>query len=507
MKKRLRRLRLTSFALLLVGFAGTAPAQEKPDWSSLDSSINSSMKEWKVPGAAVAIVKDQSVVYMKGFGVRELGKDEPVTPDTLFDIGSCTKAFTAAAIAILVDEGKMQWDGKVNEYIPFFHLHDPLADENVTLRDLLTHRTGVPATDFLWYVFPQASREQLIRRLVYAQPNTGFRTKFQYQNMMYVAAGVAVGQVTHSTWDDFVRTRIFQPLGMTNSDTSAIDAQKSPDHASPHEQNPDDSVKVIPWHNIDDAGPAGSINSSARDMAKWMMLQLNSGKYDGKQIISEKSMREMQSPQMVIDSGGEIPTIFFPDSTQLSYGLGWFVQQYRGHQLILHAGDIDGFSTMVVLIPEIHTAYFVVINLGSFYRQVLSYEIADRLLGLPDGGWDAHFKKLEAEFKAEEKSGEAWESKRTPGTHPSRDLSAYAGTYRNSEYGDAQVVLENQKLALHFHSINTDLDHFQYDTFVAKFGRKTRLTFCLDKDGNVAAFTVNNMEFKRAAPPVASADE
>ena len=495
-------LRALLVAVLLFAFASGCPAQDKPDWSSLDASINSSMKDWKVPGAAVAIVKDQSVVYMKGFGVRELGKSDPVTPDTLFDIGSCTKAFTSAAIAMLVDDGKMKWDGKVNEYIPFFHLHDPLADEDVTMRDLLTHRTGVPSTDLLWYVFPEASREQLIRRLADAHPNAGFRTKFQYQNVMYVAAGYAVGEVAHSTWDDFVRTRIFQPLGMNASDTSSIDAEKSPDHATPHEQDPDGSVKVIPWHNIDNAGPAGSINSSARDMAKWMTLQLNNGKFDGKQLISEKNMREMQSPQMVIELGGEIPTVFFPDSTQLSYGLGWFVQQYRGHQLILHAGDIDGFSTMVVLIPEIHTAYFVVINLGSSYRQALSYEIADRLLGLPDAGWNAHFKKLEADLTAEQKSHASnWETKRTPGTHPSRDLPAYAGTYQNPEYGEAEVVLENQKLALHFHSINSDLDHFQYDTFVVKFGRKTRLTFCLDNDGNVASFTVNSLEFKRVAAP------
>jgi CubicO group peptidase (beta-lactamase class C family) len=508
MKKRSCRLRVMLAFALLFGFAIASPAQEKSDLSSLDASINSSMKEWKVPGAAVAIVRDQSVVYLKGFGVREMGKSDPVTPDTLFDIGSCTKAFTSAAIAILVDQGKMQWDGKVNEYIPFFHLRDPLADENVTIRDLLTHRTGVPATDLLWYVFPEASREQLIRRLAYVDSNVGFRTKFQYQNMMYVAAGYAVGQVTHSTWDDFVRTSIFQPLGMNASDTSSSDAEKSPDHASPHEQNPDGSVKVIPWHNIDNAGPAGSINSSARDMAKWMAFQLNNGKYDGKQLITEKNMREMQAPQMVIDTGGEIPTIFFPDSTQLSYGLGWFVQQYRGHQLILHAGDIDGFSTMVVLIPEIHTAYFVVINLGSFYRQVLSYQIADRLLSLPDAGWDAHFKKLETDLKAEGKAqGDAWESKRTPGTHPSRDLSAYVGTYQNAEYGDAEIVMENQKLSLRFHSIKTDLDHFQYDTFVVKFGEKTRLTFCLDKDGAVAAFTVNAMQFKRGAAPAASGNK
>ena len=506
MKKRSCGLRAGLVAILLFGFATACLAQEKSDWSSLDASINSSMKDWKVPGAAVAVVKDQSVVYMKGFGVRELGKSDPVTPDTLFDIGSCTKAFTSAAIAMLVDDGKMQWDGKVNEYLPFFHLHDPLADESVTVRDLLTHRTGVPPTDLLWYIFPEASREQLIRRLADAHSNVGFRTKFQYQNMMYVAAGYAVGQVAHSTWDDFVRTRIFLPLGMNESDTSSIDAEKSPNHASPHGQNPDGSVKVIPWHNIDNVGPAGSINSSARDMAKWMTLQLNNGMYDGKQLISEKNMREMQMPQMVIEPGGEIPTIFFPDSTQLSYGLGWFVQQYRGHQLILHAGDIDGFSTMVVQIPEIHTGYFVVVNLSSLYRQVLSYEIADRLLGLPDAGWDAHFKKLEAESEAEGKSrGEAWESKRTPGTHPSRDLSAYVGTYRNAEYGDAEIAMENQKLALHFHSIKSDLDHFQYDTFVVKFGGKTRLTFCLDNDGNVSTFTVSGLEFKRVVAPAAPA--
>ncbi|MGH9730139.1 MAG: serine hydrolase domain-containing protein, partial [Candidatus Acidiferrales bacterium] len=195
--------------ILLLGFvlfaAATAVgAQDSAGWASLDQYINSSMKDWKVPGASVAIVRDGSVVYMKGFGVRDIHTKQPVTPDTLFDIGSCTKAFTSAAIAMLVDEGKMQWDGKVDAYIPFFHLRDPLADENVTIRDLLTHRTGVPGTDLLWYVYPQATREELIRRLAYVEPNAGFRAKFQYQNLMYVAAGYAVGQVTHSTWDDFV---------------------------------------------------------------------------------------------------------------------------------------------------------------------------------------------------------------------------------------------------------------------------------------------------------------
>ncbi len=499
MKKLFPTVQLRMFAFMALIAAFNVRAQERTDWSSLDSYINASMKDWKVPGASVAIVRDGAVVYLKGFGVRDIRTQQPVTPDTLFDIGSCTKAFTSAAVAMLVDEGKMQWDGKVNTYIPFFHLRDPLADQNVTLRDLLTHRTGVPGADLLWYVNPGASREDLIRKLAYVQPNAGFRAKFEYQNLMYVAAGYAVGQAAHSTWDQFTQARLFAPLGMTESDTSAIEAQKAPDHAAPHEQNPDGSVKAIPWRNIDSVGPAGSINSTGRDMAKWITFQLGDGTYQGKRLISAENMREMHSAQMVISLDGEIPRVFFPDSMQLSYGLGWFVQDYRGHQLIIHAGDIDGFATMVVLIPEIHAGYFAVINMGSLYRQVLSNQIADRLLHLPDAGWSERFKKMELELRAEEKAGQAWKSKRVPGTHPSRDLGAYAGRYQNPVYGDADIAFQNGKLTLHLQSIDSDLEHFQYDTFTAKFRRETRLTFNLDADGNVSEFTVAGIAFSRSA--------
>jgi CubicO group peptidase (beta-lactamase class C family) len=500
MKRLFRTGQLWVFVLFSLSAAVAAQAENKSNWSALDKYINSSMKDWKVPGASVAIVRDGAVVYMKGFGVRDIRTHQPVTADTLFDIGSCTKAFTAAAVAILVDEGKMQWDGKVNTYIPFFHLRDPLADENVTIRDVLTHRTGLPGIDFLWYVNPHAPREELIRKLAYVQPNAGFRSKFEYQNLMYVAAGYAVGQVAHSTWDEFTQARLFAPLGMTESDTSAVVAQKAADYATPHELDPDGTVKAIPWRDIDSVGPAGSINSSARDMAKWIAFQLGDGTYEGKRVISAQNMREMHAPQMLLSLDGEIPKVFFPDSMQLSYGLGWFVQDYRGHQLVLHAGDIDGFATMVVLIPEIHTGYFAVINEGSLYRQVLSYQIADHLLHLPDAGWSDRFKKMQVEFRAEEKTGEAWQSKRTPGTHPSRDLGAYTGQYQNPIYGDAEIAASNGKLTLHLQTIESELEHFQYDTFTAKIRRPTRLTFNLDQNGNVSEFTVAGIAFKRSAP-------
>lgn len=498
----LKSARAISFALFLTVFTlgPNCIAQQQEDFSGLDHYIQTTMQEWKVPGVAVGIVQGTKPVYLKGFGVRNIETRQPVTPDTLFDIGSCTKAFTAASIAMLVDEGKMNWDGKVDKYIPFFHLYDPMADENVTIRDILTHRTGLPGADLIWYG-SSYSRDEIVRRLAYIHPDAGFRTLFQYQNAMYVAAGVAVGKVTGSTWDAFVQQRIFQPLGMSNSDTSATVVQKTADYASPHIIH-DGKVEVIPWKNIDDAGPAGSINSSVRDMSKWISLQLNDGVFDGKRLISSKSMREMHRPQMIV-SPGEIETVFFPDSMQLSYGFGWFIQDYRGHQLILHPGDIDGFSALTVLIPEIHTGYEVLVNLGGgSYRQALGYHIADMLLHLPEKDWSAHFQAMDSKFEAMEKAQvTSWESKRNPNTHPSHDLAAYAGMFNNPAYGTATVSASDGHLALRFHSITSPLTHFQYDTFLIHLdpegGEPMRVTFAQDPSGNISALQFAGIKFLR----------
>lgn len=492
--------------LALITAAAAMQAQQARDLSSFDQSLNSVISEWKIPGAAVSIVDDNSVIYVKGFGVRDIQTRQPVTPDTLFDIGSSTKAFTSAVIASLVDDGKMQWDGRVDTYLPYFHLSDPEADEHVTIRDLLTHRTGVPGADLVWYG-STLGREELIRRVAYIPSTTGFRARFQYQNLMFLTAGEAAGKAAGSTWDNLVHTRIFAPLGMNSSATSAAEAHKGNDVATPHEQNPDGSIKTIAWFNLDNLAPAGSIASSARDMSKWIEFQLHDGTYQGKRLISEKNMREMHEPQMVVPRSGEIGTVFFPDSMQLAYGLGWFVQDYRGHQLILHPGDIDGFAAEVVLIPEIHTGYFVAINTTSLGRQVMVYDIADKLLNLPDAAWSAHFHKLEADSKAEEeKATQAWESKRIPGTHPSHELPAYAGKFENPAYGNAEITFENGKLALHFHSLASDLEHFQYDTFVTsrRPESKSRVTFFVNGQGEVDKFVFDGITFNRSAPAAKS---
>ena len=244
---------LPAVLLLFVGAGSSVFAQAKEDFSALDHYVDFSMKDWQVPGVAIGIVQGDEPIYLKGYGVRSLQTREPVTPDTLFDVGSCTKAFTSAAIAMLVDEGKMNWDDKVDKSIPDFHLADPLADESVTLRDLLTHRTGVPGSDLIWYG-SSLSREEVVRHVAFVPPNVGFRTLFQYQNVMYISLGVAVEHVYGSTWEAFVQQRIFEPLGMTESDTSAIEAQKSSNYAMPHVLR-QSKVEVIPWRNIDNAGP------------------------------------------------------------------------------------------------------------------------------------------------------------------------------------------------------------------------------------------------------------
>jgi len=490
--------------MLLVTAGPAVVAQPQQDFSPLDTYIQTTMKEWKVPGVAIGIVQGTTPIYLKGFGVRNIRTHQPVTPDTLFDIGSCTKAFTSASIAMLVDQGKMNWDDKVDKSIPFFHLYDREADENVTLRDLLTHRTGLSGADLLWYGAP-ISREEIVRRAAYIHPGTPFRTAFEYQNVMYVALGYAVGQVSGGTWDDFVKQRIFAPLGMTESDTSAVDAQKSKDYASPHVLR-NEAVEAIPWKNIDNAGPAGSINSSVRDMSKWIALQLNDGVFEGKRLISSKGMQEMHRPQIVIPPG-EIPTVFFPGSMQLTYGFGWFVQDYRGHQLILHPGDIDGFEALTVLIPEIHTGYEVLVNIGgNSYRQALGYHIADMLLHLPEQDWSAHFKKSDADMQAEEKAQVAsWQSKRNPNTHPSHDLSAYVATYQNAVYGDANISMEDGHLALRFHDTPSPLEYFQYDTFLIRLdpndAEPSRLTFAQDADGDISAFELDGARFGSQKEP------
>src|SRR6266404_1854640 len=283
---------VTLLLLLLVKFVSA----QALDVSKVDALAEAALRAWNAPGIAVAIVRDEKVLLAKGYGFKERGKPDHVTPRTVFAIGSTTKAFTTAAMAMLIDEGKMSWDDPVRKHIDFFRLSDPLASDQVTLRDLASHRTGLSRNDLLWYASPW-SQEEILRRIAFVKLARPFRSAWQYQNIMFSAAGFAVARASGGSWQDFVQRRIFDPLGMTSASLTTSVAESAPDHASPHRKGPKDSPDVILWRNLDNIAPAGAINASVEDLVPWVRLQLGGGAIDGKRLISARNTIEMHTPQ------------------------------------------------------------------------------------------------------------------------------------------------------------------------------------------------------------------
>ena len=488
------------FIVLLLQAAALA---QSIDRAAVDRIMQGALAAWRVPGAAIAIVKGDEMLYSKGCGVRERGEARPVTPETLFAIGSTSKAFTTTAMAMLVDEGKMAWDDPVRKHVEFFRLSDPLADRNVTLRDLVSHRTGLSRNDALWYGTPWG-REEIIRRIGLVQLTQPFRSTWQYQNIMFLTAGYAVGMASKSTWEEFVQKRIFDPLGISGANFSVTVAEKAPDHATPHRKHRDGKIERIPWRNIDSIGPAGSINAGVADLSKWLRFQLGDGTFQGKRLVSARNLEETHTPQMVMRIEGPAKELTqHTETNQMSYGLAWFIQDYRGHHLVWHSGGIDGFITSVTLVPKEKLGIAIVSNLSpTSLPPAVRNSVLDLLLGLPKKDWNAIYaeqvKKAEAEQKKRQKEREA---KRQKGTRPSRDLAAYTGAYEDSAYGMARISLEDGSLALQWNGWKRRLDHFHFDTFTALDRNEEdldQLVFHLGAYGDVAAVEYLGQTFKKA---------
>ncbi len=487
-----------SLSVCLV-FVTTALAQ-KYDTPGIDAAMNDAVKFWQTPGAAIVVVKDDQVIFIKGYGLRDVKTKEAVTPDTVFAIGSTTKAFVTGAMAMLVDDGKMNWDDPVRKHVQYFRLGDPLANENVTMRDIVTHRTGLVRHDLLWYASPW-SREEIVRKIGFVPLNYGFRTTFQYQNIMFLTAGVAVGNTAGSSWEEFTQRRIFDPLGMKSASLSTNVAEKSADHATPH-QKKGSGIETMPWRNIDNVGPAGSINASVRDLSNWIRLHLNEGELDGKRLISAENVREMHAPQMVVRNEGRWQLFFPPTETsQLSYGLGWFINDYRGHKLVMHGGTIDGFRASIVLVPKSKLGVAVLANLnGTQMPEAVCYNVVDLLLGLPKKDWNASIaasaKQLETETN---KAVLARIGARKKDTKTSRELAAYVGSYEDAGYGKAEISLVDGNLMLGWSSFKSKLDHFHFDTFTAKDDRLAteQVLFTLGADGEVSAMNFLGVSFRK----------
>ncbi len=430
----------------------------------LDDLAAQAMTQWKVPGVALAVVQDGKVIYAKGYGYRDVDQKLPVTTATLFPIGSITKSFTALTFAILKNEGKVDWDKPVRSYLPEFQMYDPVASEQATPRDLFSHRTGLPRHDLVWYS-SGFSREDLVSRVRYLKPNKGFRSAYQYNNLTVMTMGYLEGKLTGLGWEGCIRQKILAPLGMTRSDLSVSEIEKTDDHALPYELKKEVVTKV-PYHNIDAIGPAGSINSSVDDMSHYLIFQLGDGKYEGKPIIAESDLREMHSPQTAIPDPP--PAFSMSGLGHFSYGLAWVVTAYRGHNLVWHNGGIDGFYALLSMLPDDHMGVVVLTNLPNGRTpEVLAYNVYDRLLGLDPIPWLDRFKDLEAKGKKQEE--EAKKNKltdRKTGTHPSHNLADYAGEYENAGYGVTKVAVKGDALELSLNKLGPfPLQHYHYDIF------------------------------------------
>lgn len=502
-------------SLLLIAILGQIASARQDPLQGLDQYITEAMRSWEVPGLAIAIVKDDRIVLAKGYGVRKLGDPAPVNEHTLFAIGSASKAFTAASIAMLVDEGKLKWDDPAINYLPGFQLFDPYVTRELTVRDLLCHRSGLERADILWYG-SAFSREEILRRIRYLKPSWSFRSRFGYQNIMYLAAGQIVSAVSGKSWDDFVKERFFAPLGMNSSNTSVRDLARSENVATPHAKI-EGKVEPIPWRNIDNIAPAGSINSSVADMAQWIRLNLNQGKFGDKQLISSGAIKEMQTPQTVIRLEGIFEKLY-PEAHFLSYGLGWFLQDYRGRKIVQHGGNIDGMSALVAMMPEERLGLVILTNLnGTSLPTALMFRIFDAYLGAPQRDWSAELLKairaLEEQQMAAQKK---LEEERAKGTNPSLAMEKYAGTYEDDLYGQVKVKYEDGKLTISYGpSMIADLEHWHYDTFRARwkdrFLGSALVSFALNAQGRIEELRISApnwpaMSFKRRQDAVAAID-
>jgi CubicO group peptidase (beta-lactamase class C family) len=470
----------------------------------LDAYVTRAVRDWDVPGLAVAVVKDDSVVFAKGYGVRALGGTDSVTTHTLFANASTTKAFTSLAVALMVDEGKLGWDDPVSRYLPAFALHDPYPSRELTIRDLLTHRVGFGDPDYLWYGIDLAY-DTLVHRLRFVEPESSFRSAFAYNNVTYATAGVIAGRVAGTGWDALIRTRILEPLGMAETVTEGSDLAGRTDVAQPHDRVRD-TLRVIPGVGrlVDPIAPAGAMYSSVLDMARWIRFLLNGGRVGGRQLVSDTAFAELFRPQVVIPAAEFYPTAGRTHPHFTAYGFGWFLQDYRGEFVAFHTGSIDGTVAIVGLIPDRKLGVVVFANRDhAEIRHALMLRVFDAYLGGERRDWSTDLRVLYDSLATERRRrAERRDAERVVGTAPTLPLERYAGTYADSARGTIAVRLEGDHLVLSRSPFLTaDLEHWHYDVFTTRWRSgwldPVLVTFRLGVAGDVSALEMGGATFGR----------
>jgi CubicO group peptidase (beta-lactamase class C family) len=463
MKKKL--LLLFTFYLLL-----SCAAFAQDDGSKLaeiDAYAAEVMKDWNQPGMAIAVVKDNQTIFAKGYGVQKIGTGEKVDENTLFAIASNSKAFTTAALSILIDEGKIGgWDDKVSKYLPDFHLYNAYVTEDLTIRDITSHRVGLDtfSGDLLWYE-TNYTNEEILNRLKYLKPVRGFRTGFGYQNLMFIAAGRIIEKVSGKSWGEFVKERILTPLGMTRTTTTIRDLKDNA--AFPHNES-GGILRALPRGNVDGAAAAAGLNASVADLTKWIRLQLGRGEFEGKRIFSAKNSWEMWQPAVILPIS-EAASKNMPSRHFNAYGLGWNLFDYQGKKIVTHSGGLDGMLSRTVLIPESNTGFVILTNSEYPVYNIMYQKMLDVFTDAPKRDYNAEALKRAADAKkGEAEAMQKLEAARVKDTKPSLATASYAGTYSSQMYGDVRVAEENGKLVLRMipsPNFVADLEHWHYDTF------------------------------------------
>ena len=486
----------------------------------IEAELEKVLDTWDAPGFGVAIVDRNQVVYAKGFGYRDYENKIPATENTLFAIGSCTKAFTTSVLGILRGDDKLSFDDSPRKYISELNFYNDELNSQVNIKDIMCHRTGLPRHDYAWYLFPTYSKDELIKRIEFQKPFDGVRESWYYNNFMYLVQGVVAERISGKSWEDNVRERIFQPIGMKTANLSIDEMEKAEEAAFGYETDAEGNIEKMDYYHIAAMAPAGSINASVAEMAEWLKVWINDGKYGDKEIIPTAFVKEAMSPQMVMGGGApgkERPALHFS-----TYGYGWMCSSYKGHYRVQHGGNIDGFSASTCFFPSDSIGIVVLVNQnGSSVPAVVRNIIADRMLGVEKTDWneDLHKETMEGRAKQKEAVAEA-DASRKLGTSPSHALTAYTGMYSNDGYGEFEITASNDSLFAIFPKMKFWLQHYHYDVFrpfeVEEGGVDTsdpselRMLFATNATGDISSLSVKiepaleqPIEFKRTPKAIA----
>ena len=468
---------------------------------SFDSYVQKGMKDWQIPGMAVAIVKDNEIIFSKGYGVREVGTNKMVDSKTYFSCASTTKAMTAVCMAVLADEGKLKWTDPVIKYLPQFQLYDPYVTRELTIQDLFLHNSGVGNTDYLWGD-NNLSADEILVKMQLVKPSYSFRSSFIYQNIFYLVAGKVIEKISGKPWHIFIKENIFDKLGMGHT-KALFKMVIDENHSMPHFLI-DNKVTVIEKDTADAIAPAGSVTSCADDMALWMKCMIDSGKYNGGRLVKPATWQYLLKPKTRVTESEFYPTQYITKPNFTTYAMGWFQQDYKGYKLNFHTGSLAGEVAINAQIPDRKFGIYVFANLDhAELRHALMFKAIDLFELGGNMDWSAAFKNLYDSLKTENKKAAAAD---TPAqilnTIPSLSLNNYAGKYADELYGNIKIIFENGHLKVIINNVLTgDLSHYHFNTFKVIYHKKQYppdyYTFQLDNEGKIKAVTISNITYKR----------